>query len=174
MTTIIVILTALAVAMVRLFVSKKPRSGRRVAELCLLYVLMVGVGIGGPFGAMGRLFAADEVAEQLGWTTGNPFQNEVDLFNLAFGVLGVCCVWFRGQWWHAVTLGWTIFAVGAAGLHLHEMSGSGANESLNADSVPPDLLVPVLLVVLLIVWRRLGGTAVAGAAQAPDGTEAGA
>jgi hypothetical protein len=157
--TIIVILAALAVATVHLFVSKKPRTGRRIAELYLLYALVVGVGVGGLFGAMGHLFAADKVAEQLGWATGSPFQTEVGLFDLAFGVLGICCIWFRGQWWYAVTLGWAIFAVGAAGVHLHEMSGSANNGALNAGSVLPDLIVPVLLVVLLIVRHRLGGGA---------------
>jgi hypothetical protein len=155
-TTIIVILAALAAATVHLFVSKQPRTGRRAAELYLLYTLVVGVGAGGLFGAMGHLFAADKVAEQLGWATGSPFQTEVGLFDLAFGVLGVCCIWFRGQWWYAVTLGWAIFAVGAAGVHLHEMSGSANNGSLNAGSVLPDLVVPILLVVLLIVRWRLG------------------
>ena len=156
MTTIIVILAALAVATVHLFVSKQPRTGRRAAELYLLYTLVVGVGVGGLFGAMGHLFAADKVAEQLGWATGSPFQTEVGLFDLAFGVLGVCCIWFRGQWWYAVTLGWAIFAVGAAGVHLREMSGSANNGSLNAGSVLPDLIVPAILVVLLIVRWRLG------------------
>jgi hypothetical protein len=165
LTTIVVILVALAVATVHLFVSKKPRTGRRAAEIYLLYTLVVGVGIGGLFGAMGHLFAADKVAEQLGWATGSPFQTEVGLFDLAFGVLGICCIWFRGQWWYAVTLGWAIFAVGAAGVHLHDMSGSANNGSLNAGSVLPDLIVPVLLVVLLVVRWRLDreGTTQAGA-----------
>jgi hypothetical protein len=173
-TTIIVILAALAVATVHLFVSKQPRNVRRAAELYLLYMLVVGVGIGGLFGAMGHLFAADRVAEQLGWPTGNPFQTEVGLFDLAFGVLGICCIWFRGQWWYAVTLGWTIFAVGAGVNHLYEMSVSASNGSLNAGSVLPDLIVPILLVALLVVRHRLGGGAVAEAAQAAEGAEAGA
>jgi hypothetical protein len=163
-TTIIVILVALAVATVHLYVSKQPRTGRRAAEVYLLYTLVVGVGIGGFFGAMGHLFAADKVAEQLGWATGSPFQTEVGLFDLAFGVLGICCIWFRAQWWYAVTLGWVIFSVGAAGVHLHEMSGTANNGSLNAGSVLPDLVVPVLLVVLLILRWRLdaAGTRDAG------------
>jgi hypothetical protein len=155
MTTIIVILAALAVATAHLFVSKKPRTGRRAAELYLLYTLVVGVGIGGLFGAMGHLFAPDKVAEQLGWATGSPFQTEVGLFDLAFGVLGVCCIWFRGQWWYAVTVGWTVFAVGAGVNHLYEMSGSANNGALNAGSVLPDLIVPALLIVLLVVRHRL-------------------
>jgi hypothetical protein len=161
MTTVIVIAVALIVATVHLFVSKQPRTSRRALDLYLLYALVVGVGIGGLFGAMGHLFAADKVAEQLGWATGSPFQTEVGLFDLAFGVLGVCCIWFRGQWWYAVTLGWTIFAVGAAGVHLREMSGSANDGSLNAGSVLPDLIVPALLVVLLIVRWRIAGEATA-------------
>jgi hypothetical protein len=157
--TIIVIVAALAVATVHLFVSRQPRTAGRAAELYLLYTLVVGVGVGGLFGAMGHLFAADKVAEQLGWATGSPFQTEVGLFDLAFGVLGVCCIWFRGQWWYAVTVGWTIFAVGAAGVHLHEMAGATDNGSLNAGSVLPDLIVPVLLVALLIARHRLAGGA---------------
>jgi hypothetical protein len=163
MTTVIVIAVALLVATVHLFVSKQPRTSRRALDLYLLYALVVGVGIGGLFGAMGHLFAADRVAEQLGWATGSPFQTEVGLFDLAFGVLGVCCVWFRGQWWYAVTLGWTIFAVGAAGVHIQEMMGTGNNGSLNAGSVLPDLIVPALLVVLLLVRARTGETAAATA-----------
>ena len=112
---------------------------------------------------MGHLFAADRVADQLGWATGSPFQTEVGFFDLAFGVLGICCIWFRGQWWLAVTLGWTIFAVGAAGLHLQEMTGTGNNGSLNAGSVLPDLIVPALLIVLLIVRARTGEPAAVAA-----------
>ncbi len=171
MITIVVILAALAVATVHLFVSKQPRTGRRVTEVYLLYTLLVGVGVGGLFGAMGHLFAADRVAEQLGWATGSPFQTEVGLFDLAFGVLGICCIWFRGQWWYAVTLGWTIFAVGAGVNHLLEMSGSKNSGSLNAGSVLPDLIVPLLLVVLLIVRYRLS---VAAGAQTGAEARAGA
>jgi hypothetical protein len=154
LTTIIVILAALAAATVHLFVSKKTRTRRRTADLYLLYVLVVGVGLGGLFGAMGHLLAADQVAKELGWATGSPFQTEVGLFDLAFGVLGVCCIWFRGKWWYAVTVGWTIFAVGAAAVHVHEMLGARNNGSLNAGSVLPDLVVPALLVVLLVVRSR--------------------
>jgi hypothetical protein len=161
MTTVIVIAAALIVATVHLFVSKRPRTSRRVLDLYLLYTLVVGVGVGGLFGASGHLLAPDKVAEQLGWATGSPFQTEVGLFDLAFGVLGICCIWFREQWWYAVTVGWTVFAVGAGVNHLLEMSGTGNNGSLNAGSVLPDLIVPALLVVLLVVRARTGQRGIA-------------
>jgi len=156
--TIIVIVVALVVATIHLYVSKQPRTARRKLDLYLLYTLVVGVGAGGLFGAMGHLFAPDRVAEQLGWATGSPFQTEVGLFDLAFGVLGICCIWIRGQWWYAVTVGWTVFAVGAGINHLL-LTGEAQGGALNAGSVLPDLIVPALLIVLLVVRHRLAGSA---------------
>lgn len=156
MTTIIVIVVALIVATAHLFFSKKPRTADRALSLYLLYTLVVGVGIGGLFGAMGHLFSPDRVAEELGWATGSPFQTEVGLFDLAFGVLGICCIWFRKQWWYAVTVGWTVFAVGAGVNHLRLMGGE-QGASLNAGSVLPDLVVPALLVVFLALRHHYAG-----------------
>jgi hypothetical protein len=156
MTTIIVIAAALVVATVHLFVSRRPRTAERALSLYLLYTLVVGVGIGGLFGAMGHLFTPDKVAEELGWATGSPFQTEVGLFDLAFGVLGICCIWFRQQWWLAVTVGWTVFAVGAGVNHVRLMSGEQGG-ALNAGSVIPDLVVPALLIVLLVLRHHYAG-----------------
>jgi len=153
-TTIIVIALAFIVATVQLFVSKKPRSGRRTLDLYLLYLLVVGVGLGGLLGGLGHLLFADRVAEQLGWATGSPFQTEVGLFDLAFGVLGICCIWFRGQWWYATAVGWSVFALGAGANHIRDIVEKGSSGSLSAASVLPDLLVPALLIVLFILrWR---------------------
>jgi hypothetical protein len=166
MNTIIVVAAARVVATIPLFVSKRPRTSRRVIDIYLLYALVVGVGIGGLFGAVGHLMAPDRVAEQLGWATGSPFQTEVGFFDLAFGVLGICCIWFRDQWWYAVTVGWTVFAVGAGINHLRLM-GESQGGALNAGSVLPDLVVPALLVVLLVVRRRLAASSGAAEASVP-------
>jgi hypothetical protein len=71
-------------------------------------------------------------------------------------VLGICCIWFRRQWWYAVTVGWTVFAVGAGINHLRLMGGE-QGASLNAGSVLPDLVVPVLLVVFLALHHHYAG-----------------
>jgi len=162
MLSLIIIVAALVAATVHLYVSRRPRTPRRALDLYLLYTLVVGVGFGGLFGAMGHLMTPDRVAEQLGWATGSPFQTEVGLYDLAFGVLGLCCIWFRQQWWYAVTVGWTVFAVGAGVNHLL-LAGSSEGGALNAGSVLPDLIVPALLVVLLVVRHRV--------APAPAATE---
>jgi hypothetical protein len=47
----------------------------------------------------GHTFAADEIAAYIGWMPGSPFQFEVAVANLAIGVLGISCVWLRGNFW---------------------------------------------------------------------------
>jgi hypothetical protein len=157
---VIVVVLALVVATVHLFVSRKPRTGVRALDLYLLYTLVVGVGIGYLFVGLGHLLMADRIAEQLGWATGSPFQTEVGLYDVAFGVLGICCIWLRREWWYATAVGVSVFAVGAGINHVRVRLGSGGG-SLNAGSVLPDLIVPVLLVAFFLarhyVARRESG-----------------
>ncbi len=148
---LVVIGLALVVATVQLFVSRKPRTSRRVLDLYLLYTLVVGVGVGYLFGGLGHLLFADRIAEQLGWATGSGFQTEVGLYDVAFGILGICCIWFRDQWWYATSVGIAIFAVGAAVNHARDIIAEGNASALNSMSVLSDLLVPVLLLAFFVV-----------------------
>lgn len=165
--TVIVIVVALGAATAHLFVSRQPRTRRRALDLYLLYTLLVGVGVGGLFGAAGHLLAPDRVAEQLGWATGSPFQTEVGLFDLAFGVLGVGCIWWRRQWWYAVAAGWSVFAVGAGVNHVIDLVSRGNEAGLNAGSALPDLLVPALLLALFVARWAADRRAVRAPAAAP-------
>ena len=45
------------------------------------------VGVPGIVGFSGHVFNADQVAESIGWPKGNPFQYEVGIANLSYGVL---------------------------------------------------------------------------------------
>lgn len=168
MTGIVVILAALAVATVQLFVSRKPRTSRRVLDLYLLYTLGVGVGVGYLFGGLGHLLFADRVAEQLGWATGTGFQTEVGLYDVAFGVLGLGCIWFREQWWYATSLGISVFAVGATVNHVRDLVAEGNASALNSASAVSDVIVPILLLAFFVArWAlsRRGGGSVPGQAS---------
>src|SRR5437763_15036866 len=45
------------------------------------------VGVPGIVGASGHIFAADQVAESIGWPKGSALQYELGVANLSFGVL---------------------------------------------------------------------------------------
>jgi hypothetical protein len=67
--------------------SSQPLSSQWVAESFLAWPLPLNVGATGLWAFLGHTVRAKETVEQIGWPSGNPFQTEVAVANLAFGVL---------------------------------------------------------------------------------------
>ncbi len=120
---IALVLPALSVllAYLHLAFTKQPLTRERIAEILLLYLLSILVGVGGLFAFLWHTLRAPLTAQFVGWPPGNPFQYEVAVANLAFGILGILCIWKRGSFWSATAIGWSVFLLGAAGVHLHEI-----------------------------------------------------
>ncbi len=128
-----------------------------IIETFLLYFLVVRVGLGGLWGFNGHFFYADQVAAYIGWPAGNPFQKEIAFTNLAFGTLGVLCIWLGGNFWVATVIGVSIFLLGAAFVHFQDISISQNFNPGNAGSVlVSDILNPLILCILLIAHRWQG------------------
>ena len=133
----------------------KDRSLSGAAHLYLSYLLPISVGLGGLMAFMGHTFRADEIARSIGWQPGSPFQFEVAVANLAFGVLGLLCLQFRDGFWTATIVGYGVFLEGAAYGHIREIIEAGNLAVNNAGPVLAiDVLFPLFLLALLIVSRR--------------------
>jgi len=154
MLSILFVGAGLLCAGAHLFAVRKSLDRAGIVEIILLYLLVFGVGLAGLFAASGHIFAADRVAASIGWAVGSPFQFEVGAGDLAWGVLGVMCIWFRGDFWLATGLGWSIFLLGACFGHVRETVLRGNFASYNFGMILPDLLLPLLLLGLLF-YRRL-------------------
>jgi hypothetical protein len=138
-----------------LFVDRPSRPDRWL-EIALLYFFVVIVGGGGLFGFMGHTLVADDVAAQIGWPAGNPFQTEVGFTNLAFGVLGLLCARFRGDFWLATCVGWGVFLVGAGVTHVVDLVAHGNDAPSNTGPVLyGDFIKPALLLAAVLAHRRL-------------------
>jgi len=112
------------------------------------------VGVPGIIGFSGHVFNADDVAESIGWPKGNPFQYEVGIANLSFGVLGIMCSWVHGNFWTATVVGYSVFLWGAAIGHVREMVKTKNFNPGNAGLVFwMDILVPAALYVLLFTYK---------------------
>jgi len=112
------------------------------------------VGVPGIVGASGHIFAADQVAESIGWPKGNPFQFEVGMANLAFGVLGIMCSWITGDFWTATVVGFSVFLWGDAIGHVRQMVQEKNFNPGNAGVVFwLDILIPAVLYVLLFTYK---------------------
>jgi hypothetical protein len=153
---VFVALTAIGLILGVLYaaIQKQPRTTERVADTLLLYLFAFPIGLGGLIGFAGHTLRAVPVAASIGWAAGNPFQYEVAVANLAFGMLGILCLWFRNGFWVATGIGWSIFMLGAAGVHLHQIRIGQPFAPGNAGAVLYfDLFAPVLVLTLLGVRK---------------------
>jgi uncharacterized protein DUF6790 len=155
-TMVFVVLAAIGLflGVLHVAIRKQPRTKQRVADVLLLYLFAFPIGLGGLVGFIGHTLRAVPVAASIGWSAGNPFQYEVAVANLAFGILGLLCLQFRDSFWTATAIGWSIFLLGAAGVHLHQIRIGQPYAPANAGAVLYfDILMPVLVIALLRVRK---------------------
>src|SRR3954447_7178806 len=64
----------LVIGAIHLLRDKQPRTAGHVAEVLLLWLLVITIGVGGLFTFLAHTVWADSTAVSIGWPTGNPFQ----------------------------------------------------------------------------------------------------
>ena len=127
-----------------------------LVETLLISLLVINYGFGGLWAFMGHYFMPDKIAEFIGWPAGNPFQKEVAFANLAFGVMGILAFFLRGNYLIAAVLSPSIFLLGAASVHIKEIS---KNKNMSPGNAGPILyvsgiLVPAILLILLLFYKQ--------------------
>jgi len=154
--TVFLLLTVICCG-ISLIRNRKDLSAGRVVDTLLFYLLLINVGFSGLFAFFGHAFLADQVAASIGWAKGSPFQFEVAVANLAFGVLGILCVFFRDGFWLATGTGYAVFLFGAAFGHIREVLTAGNLAINNAGPVLyiGDIGIPALILALLFAKRSL-------------------
>jgi hypothetical protein len=140
-----------------LFLGREPRTTARIVLLLLLYLLVINVGVGGLLAWYGHTFMADEIARNIGWQPGSPFQFEVALADLSWGVCGILCIWLREGFWTATGIGSSVFLLGCAFGHIRQIIQEGNMAIYNAGPVLwiGDLAVPIAILVLLFLRFKL-------------------
>jgi hypothetical protein len=152
---IILLVIVLCAALIHIFFYKRGRDNRKVVEIFLFYFLVIFVGVSGILGFIGHTFAPDRIARMIGWPSGSPFQFEVAVADLAFGLLGILCIWFRGNFWTAAGVGSSIFFLGAAYGHAKYLLVYKDLAPYNAGPVfyVGDILVPLIVMALVIAYN---------------------
>lgn len=141
-------------AAIHLFFDKEARERARILEILLLYLLPTSIGLMGLWAFVGHMFFSAKVASLIGWPSGNPFQKEIAFANLAFGTLGILCIWIRGNFWLATIVGQAILMWGAAGVHLHGIVVEKNYAPDNAGAILYlDILIPLILFILYVDLR---------------------
>jgi len=137
----------------------KKLNGAAAVGTFLMWQLGIGLGLSLLYGGTGHLLFPDKVAESIGWPTGNPFQQEVGMWDAAMGIVGLLCLKFRDNFWTATVIGTGLFFFSAGLGHLWDLLVNGNTAPNNAGAVMyVDLLYPVFLVVLLVLYRKMQNT----------------
>ena len=108
------------------------------------------IGLNGLLLGSGHLFNPAPVAASIGWPT-SPFQAEVGLANISYGVLGVTASSFERPYTLAAIIAFSIFMLGAAAGHVRSMVRDHNFAAGNAGYIFwYDILAPLLLIVLYV------------------------
>jgi hypothetical protein len=143
----------LVVGAVHVFLEKQPRMKGRVAEIFLLWLLVIAVGILSILAFISHTVFADTTAASIGWPTSNPFQSEVAVANLAVGILGILCYWMRGSFWIATVIGFSVWYLGDAVVHIRSIVVEANYAPENAGATfYMDILILLILIALLAYY----------------------
>ena len=115
---------------------------------------MLPIGVGGLWAGFFHVAYPEMAARFIGWAD-SPFQYEVGMADLAFGVAG--CAAFRASFGFraAVVLVNAIFLLGDAAGHVRQMIAAGNFAPGNAGPVfYLDIILPVLTLALLMMSKR--------------------
>lgn len=98
---------------------------RRAAERLLSWSLPINGGLLEIVGFLWHTLRGKKTADGVDPTVDNTLRKQVAIAHLAFGVLGVLSIWFRGTFWFATVIGQAIFLTGISIAHAHEMQKQG-------------------------------------------------
>lgn len=135
-----------------------PRTFSLFSDISLRYLVAVNTGLGGILAFMGHAFNPDEIAEKIGWAAGSPFQTEVAVANLSFGITGLLSFWVGGTFRVAAATANGIFLLGCGFIHVRDMLSHGNTSPLNTGAVLwiSDFILPlVLLIFAVLELKRL-------------------
>ena len=141
------LVAALLIAAVR-------RDDQPTAERFLSWILLLPVGITGIWAAIFHLLFPGVSAADIGWQP-SPFQFEVGMADLAIGATAIASFWCSLPFKSAVVWISSIFLLGDAIGHIHQMLSAGNFASGNAGTpFFMDIIAPAASIILLIVANQ--------------------
>ncbi len=148
---------AIAVVAASIHVAVSPgrrASGAAIAGTYLIYLFVIYVGLMGLLTAYAHVFRPVQTSASIGWST-SPYEYEVGMADLTVGVLGVLCVWFRGNFWLATAIANLVWLEGDAVGHIRQMQEYN-NHAVNNSGIflYLEIMVPLIILLLTLYHRR--------------------
>jgi hypothetical protein len=149
---LIILLLVAAASAINIILERHQLRANRIIEIVLLWSLVIGIGFSSVFAFIGHFFFADQVAESIGWARGSPFQREVAFADLSVGILGLMCFKWRGSFWLAAIVSYSIFSLGAAYGHILELQRGDLAINNAGPVLYLDIAYPLFLIALWLAF----------------------
>jgi hypothetical protein len=152
---VIFAILALVAASIHLAFSSDSRSTKSaVANTFLFYLLFIYVGLMGLLTAYAHVFRPLETSASIGWAT-SPYEYEVGMADLTIGVLGILCLWFRGNFWLATAIANAVWLLGDAIGHIRQISLNNNHAANNSGIfLITEIITPLVILLLAVVTYR--------------------
>lgn len=150
--SIIAFLLALLLAAISI-VRKQPRGRIAVSETFFRWIILLPVGVVGIYTFVMHAFFSEIASASIGWKP-SPFEYEVAIANLSFGLLGLLA--FRASYGFraAAGIGNIVWLGGDAIGHIRQMIVAHNFSPGNAGPwFWTDVLIPISLLILLLLMR---------------------
>jgi uncharacterized membrane protein len=150
---VFIVLSVLA-ASIHLAVSPASRSTKAaIARTYLLYLLFIYVGLMGFLTAYGHVFRPIQTSASIGWST-SPYEYEVGMADLTMGVLGVLCLWLRGNFWLATAIANAVWLLGDAIGHIRQITLNNNHAANNSGIfLAAEIITPIVVLILALYTR---------------------
>jgi hypothetical protein len=148
------LLAVVAASIHLLFSSQRRSSAHSVAATYLIYFLFFYVGVMGLFTAYAHVFRPLQTSASIGWAT-SPYEYEVGMADLTVGVLGILCLWIRGNFWLVTAIASAVWLLGDAIGHLREVTLHNNHAANNSGIfLYAEIITPLLILFLALYNRR--------------------
>jgi hypothetical protein len=152
---IFVVLAVIAGSIHLVFSPGRRKSGAAIAGTYLLYLLFFYVGVMGILTAYAHVFRPVQTSASIGWST-SPYEYEVGMADLTVGVLGVLCLWLRGNFWLATAIANAVWLLGDAVGHLRQIMLTNNHAANNSGIfLIVEFTMPVLILILSLYHRQV-------------------
>jgi len=148
----------IAVTLISIGVHILTTHGKNRTETLIELAAIYTIGLAGWFsissGFFGHILYADQVASSIGWPIQSGFQMELAFAAIGIGIVGAIGFWNK-SFWLPFIIAKTSFMWGAGLTHLLDSINHGNYSPSNTGIVVTwDFLLPVILIVLYVLYRR--------------------
>jgi hypothetical protein len=142
--------------------ARRPIGKALVVDRLFAWYVFFSIGVSYFYNFIVHVFFGQIAAEFIGWAD-SPFQLEVGMASLGFSVVGFIAAWRSFDLRLAAVTGFSIFTLGAAAGHVHQMLAADNFAPGNAGVIfYTDFVVPLFGLLMLWLQHRYGRAASRG------------